>query len=289
MEQNNKIVLFQDKQIRRVWHNEKWYFSVVDIVGILSGSSQPNRYWADIKKRSLKESNQPFAFCEQLKMKAGDGKERLTDVTDTEGVLRIIMSIPSPNAEPFRLWLAQVGREHLEEIENPELGFERMTEIYKAKGYTDEWIKNRMQSIETRKRLTDEWKGRGVKEGQEYSILTATIAKGTFGMTPSEHGKMKGLERENLRDHMSPLELIFTALSEEATRIYAEKDNANGFNENHEAAQKGGETTGETRKLFEKRTGQKVVSSDNFLKQIEEYQKKGELPEEDAINTDGKL
>jgi DNA-damage-inducible protein D len=280
MEQNNKIVLFQDKQIRRVWHNEKWYFSVVDVVGILSESSQPNRYWADIKKRSLKENNQPFAFCEQLKMKAGDGKERLTDVADTEGILRVIMSVPSPNAEPFRLWLAQVGREHLEEIENPELGFERMTEIYKAKGYSDEWIKNRVQSIETRKRLTDEWKGRGVKEGQEYSILTATIAKGTFGLTPSEHGKLKGLERENLRDHMSPLELIFTALSEEATRIYAEKDNAKGFNENYEAAQKGGETTGETRELFEKRTGQKVVSSDNFLKQIEESQKKKELPED---------
>ena len=279
MEQNNKIVLFQNKQIRRVWHNEKWYFSVVDIVGILSESSQPNRYWADMKKRSLKESNQPFAFCEQLKLKAGDGKERLADVADTEGVLRIIMSVPSPNAEPFKMWLAQVGREHLEEIEIPELGFERMAEIYKAKGYTDEWIKNRIQSIETRKRLTDEWKGRGVKEGQEYSILTATIAKGTFGITPSEHSKLKGLERENLRDHMSPLELIFTALSEEATRIYTENENATGFNENHEAAQKGGETTGETRRLFEQRTGRKVVSSDNFLKQIEESQEKGELQE----------
>ena len=278
MKNNSKLVVFQDKKIRRIWHNEQWYFSVVDIVGVLSESSQPNRYWADMKKRSLKENNQPFAFCEQLKMVASDGKERLTDVADTEGILRIVMSIPSPKAEPFRLWLAQVGKERLEEIENPELGFERMTEIYKAKGYTDEWIKNRLQSIETRKRLTEEWKSRGVKEGQEYSILTATIAKGTFGMTPSEHGKLKGLERENLRDHMSPLELIFTALSEEATRIYAEKEDAKGFNENHEAAQKGGETTGETRQLFEKRTGSKVVTSDNFLQQIEASEKQTALP-----------
>jgi DNA-damage-inducible protein D len=271
MEQDNKIVLFQEKQIRRIWHNEQWYFSVVDVIEALTDSTQPNRYWADIKKRSKKENEQPFAFCEQLKMPAADGRNRLTEVANTEGVFRIIMAIPSPKAEPFRLWLAQVGRGYLEEIDNPEIGFERLREIYKAKGYSEEWIERRMQSIETRKQLTDEWKKRDVKEGQEYAILTATIAKGTFGLTPTEHKEYKGLEKptQNLRDHMTPLELIFTALSEETTRMIAEKDDAKGFNENFDAALEGGNMAGKYRKQLEERTGSKVVSKENYLNQID--------------------
>jgi DNA-damage-inducible protein D len=281
MEQNNKIVLFQDKQIRRIWHNEQWYLSIVDVIEILTDSPSPKTYWAKLKKKLSQESGiQEFRIWEQLKMQAADGKNYKTDAANTEGLFRIIMSVSSPKAEPFKQWLAQVGKERIEEVENPEIGFERLTEIYKAQGRTDEWIKNRLQTIETRKRLTDEWKQRGVVEGQEYSILTATIAKGTFGLTPSEHGKLKGLERQNLRDHMSPLELIFTALSEEATRIHAEDDDAQGFNENHDAARKGGETTGAARQLFEQRTGRKVVSSDNFLP-LKKGGGEGELPKAD--------
>lgn len=283
MEQHNKIVVFQEKSLRRQWVDGAWWFSIIDVIEILTENKRPSKYWSDLKRKIEKERESEFSEkIGKLKFKGADGKMYPTDCATTQTILRIIMSISSPKAEPFKLWLAEVGEERIEEIENPELGFERIAEIYKAKGYTDEWIKNRLQSIETRKRLTEEWKGRGVKEGQEYSILTATIAKGTFGLTPSEHGKLKGLERENLRDHMSPLELIFTALSEEATRIYAEKENAIGFNENHEAARKGGETTGETRHLFEQRTGSKVVTSDNYLKQIEESQKKAVLPNDNS-------
>ena len=284
MEQSNKIILFQEKQIRRAWHNEKWYFSVVDVIGVLSESSQPNRYWADMKKRSVKESNQPFAFCEQLKMTAGDGKERLTEVADTEGILRIIMSIPSPKAEPFRLWLSQVGRERMDEIENPELGIERIRELYKAKGYTNEWIETRLKSIDIRKQLTEEWKERGVKEGQEYSILTAEIAKATFGITPNEHKKLKNLDKENLRDHMTNLELIFNMLGEEATRRVAVKEDAKGFEENQDAAQRGGAMAGDARLSFEKRENMTVVSSENFINQIKEAEKNNAtLPDNKSI------
>lgn len=282
MEQDNRVVLFQEKQIRRVWHKERWFFSVVDIIGILSESSQPNRYWADMKKRAIKESHQPFAFCEQLKMRANDGKERLTDVADTEGVLRIVMSIPSPKAEPFRLWLAQVGKERIEEVENPELGIERIKQIYKAKGYPDEWIERRLQTIEIRKQLTEEWKNRGVKEGQEYSILTAEIARATFGLSPSEHKDFKGLAQQpnaNLRDHMTTLELIFTALGEEMTRALTVEADAKGFMESAEAAQKGGRAAGKARIAAEKETGVKVVSPENFLNTINQPSAEANLNE----------
>ena len=263
--ENNNLIPFEGKEIRKTWHNEQWYFSIVDIIEILTDSSQPNRYWADIKKRSSKESNQPFAFCEQLKLSASDGRKRLTDCANTEGVLRIIMSVPSPKAEPLKLWMAQTAVERIEETENPELLTERQAELYRAKGYSEEWIKRRVQTIETRKALTDEWKQRGVNDNQDYSILTATIAKGTFGLTPSAHSKIKGLERQNLRDHMTPLELIFTALGEELTNQYAVKQDAQGFNENHEAAEKGGKTAGSARERVEAETGDKVVSKANFL------------------------
>ena len=190
------------------------------------------------------------------------------------------MSVPSPKAEPLKLWLAQVGRERIEETENPELGMERIRELYRAKGYADEWIERRMQSIETRKQLTEEWKNRGVKEGQEYAILTAEIAKATFGLTPSEHGKLKGLEKQNLRDHMTPLELIFTALGEEVTRSIAVAEDAKGFEENRDAALQGGKLAGDARERVERDQRVKVVSSQNYLNQIEQAEKSNLLPEE---------
>ena len=264
--ENSNLIPFEGKEIRKVWHDEQWYFAVIDVIEVLADTDNPRQYWTKIKNK-ISEENQLQPIWLQLKMKAPDGKNRLTDAANTEGILRIVMSVPSPKAEPLKIWLAQVGTERIQETESPELGFERMTEIYRAKGYTDEWIKERLQSIETRKRLTEEWKNRGVKQGVEYSILTATIAKGTFGLNPSEHKKLKGLEKPNqeLRDHMTPLELIFTALSEEITRSLAVKDDAQGFNENHEVAQIGGNEAGKARRNLEKNTGLKVVSKDNFL------------------------
>jgi DNA-damage-inducible protein D len=258
---DNQLEIFENKPIRRMEHNGEMYFSIVDIIEILTDSPNPSRYWTNLKSRE----KELYPNWVKLKFMAPDGRMRPTECANTEGVFRIIMSVPSPKAEPLRLWLAQMGKQALDETENPELGFERMTELYKAKGRTDEWIKNRLQSIETRKLLTDEWKQRGVKEGQEYSILTATIAKGTFGITPSEHSKVKGLERQNLREHMTPMELILTAFSEEATRQVTVRDDAQGFSENYEAAHLGGRIGGDALKNFESKTGLKVVSSENFL------------------------
>jgi DNA-damage-inducible protein D len=267
MEQNSKLVLFQEKQIRREWHEGEWWLSVVDVIEVLIESKDPSDYWTTMKRR---EKQLP-TICRKFKFVAADGKLRPTDCANTEGVLRIIMSVPSPKAEPFKLWLAQVGKERIEEIENPELAIERVREIYKAKGYPDEWIERRLQTIEIRKQLTDEWKGRGVKEGQEYAILTAEIAKATFGLTPLEHKEYKGLVKptENLRDHMSTLELIFTALGEEITRHLAVEEDAQGYVENHDVAQRGGRAAGKARVAAEKDTGVKVLSSKNFLNQIE--------------------
>jgi DNA-damage-inducible protein D len=258
---DNQLEIFESKPIRRVEHNGEMYFSIIDIIEILTDSPNPSRYWTNLKSRE----KVLYPNWVKLKLFGLDGKARPSDCANTEGVLRIIMAVPSPKAEPLKLWLAQTGKQALDETENPELGFERMAELYKAKGRSEEWIKNRLQSIETRKLLTDEWKQRGVKEGQEYSILTATIAKGTFGVTPSEHSKIKGLERQNLREHMTPMELILTAFSEEATRQVTMRDDAQGFNENYDAAQLGGKIGGDALRNFENKTGLKVVSSDNFL------------------------
>jgi DNA-damage-inducible protein D len=259
MEHN--LAIFEEKKIRHLVHESEMYFSVVDIIQVLTDSVSPRDYWTTMKRR---EPQMP-TLCRQFKLKAEDGKQRLTDCANTEGVFRIMMSVPSPKAEPFKLWLAQVGKQHIDETENPEILTERQAEIYKAKGYPDEWITRRLQSIEVRKSLTDEWAKRDIKEGAEYSILTAEIAKFTFGITPSEHSKIKGLERENLRDHMTPIELIFTMLGEESTRLIASKNDAQGFSENHEAAQEGGAIAGGARQKLEQKTGEKVVSSDNFL------------------------
>ena len=281
MDEKNQLIPFEGAEIRKIWHNDQWYFSIIDVIQILTETDRPRKYWSDLKAKLTAEGyDQLSEKIGQLKMKATDGKNRLTDVANTEGVLRIVMSVPSPKAEPLKLWLAQVGKERIEETQNPELTSERMAEIYKAKGYSDEWITNRMQSIEARKRLTDEWKARGVKEGQEYSILTATIAKGTFDMTPSEHAKFKNLEKENLRDHMTPLELILTAFGEEVTRQFAIKEDAQNFNENHEVAQKGGHEAGKARLRLEKQ-GLNVVSSDNFLSLSKTTEKTIEQPTND--------
>ena len=271
------LIPFEGKPIRKVWHKDEWYFAVVDVIEVLTGSLQPSRYWSDLKKRSEKEENQSFDFCEKLKFQATDGKNYKQDTANAKGVLRIIMSVTSPKVEPLKLWLAEVGAERMEEAENPELLTERQAELYRAKGYPDEWIMNRVESIKARKRLTEEWKNRGVKDNREYSVLTAVIAQGTFGLTPSEHGKFKGLEKQNLRDHMTPIELIFSALGEEATRLLTIKDDAQGYTENHDIAVRGGRIAGEHVKGFEERMGLTVVSSDNFLG-LRDGDKLNELP-----------
>lgn len=261
MEKDTALTPFEGKEIRKVWHDEQWYISVVDVIEVLTDSPKPRVYWGVIKNREP----QLFTICKQLKLTATDGRQRLTDCSNTEGVLRIIMSVTSPKAEPMKLWLAQMGKQAIDATENPEILTERQAELYRAKGYTEEWIARRMQTIDTRNQLTTEWKNRGVKEGQEYSILTATIAKETFGLTPSEHAQFKGLERQNLRDHMTPMELILTALGEEITRDNAVASDAQGFNENRESAEKGGRLAGKARKMIEEEQGKMVVSAKNFL------------------------
>jgi prophage antirepressor-like protein len=261
MEEQNMLQPLSGTSIRKVWHNEQWYFSIVDIIEVLADTDAPSQYWAKVKKRDT----ELLPIWLKLKLLAPDGKMRPTDCANTEGVLRIVMSVPSPKAEPLKLWLAQVGKERIEETENPELLTARQAELYRAKGYPEDWIAQRVQTIETRKELTDEWKKRGVKEGQEYSILTAEIAKATFGVTPSEHKTLKALERQNLRDHMTRLELIFTALGEELSRDQSVRLDAQGFEENREAAVKGGNIAAVARQNVERLRGEQVVSSSNFL------------------------
>jgi DNA-damage-inducible protein D len=264
--ENLDLIPFQEERIRRIIHEGEWYFSIVDVIELLTDSPIPRNYWTKVKK-SLAEESQTHPFWMQLKLTASDGRSRLTDCADTEGVLRIVMSVPSPKAEPLKLWLAEQGKRTLDETADPELLTQRQIDLYKAKGYTDEWIKERLKSIETRNKLTEEWQQRGVKEGKEYSILTAIIAKGTFGVTPTEHREVKNLTKssQNLRDNMTDLELIFTALGEAATRQLAIEDDAQGFDENKDKAVKGGKGAGIARENFEKATGLKVVSANNFL------------------------
>ncbi len=261
----NKIVVFQEKNVRRIYHNSEWYFSITDVIQILTDASIPRRYWSDLKRKLEKEGfNELYEKIVQLKLPANDGKDRATDCANTATLFRLIQSIPSPKAEPFKQWLSQVGYERIQEIEDPEIGIHRIRETYKAKGYSDEWIETRLKSIDIRRQLTDEWKARGVQDNTEYSILTAEISKATFGLTPSEYKKHKGIEREPLRDHMTNLELIFTMLGEEATRQIAVDRDAKGFPDNHDAAQLGGKSAGSARKNFEKTSGKTVVSKQNF-------------------------
>jgi len=260
--------LFESKKIRTYWdeEQEKWYFSVVDVIAILTGTDRPRKYWNDLKTKLKAEGSELSENIGQLKMPAADGKKYITDVADTEQLLRLIQSVPSPKAEPFKQWLAKVGYERMKEIENPELAQARIRETYKAKGYSDEWIEKRIRGIAVRDELTNEWKNRGVKKGLEYSILTAEISKAAFGIIPSDYKKLKGLTKtsENLRDHMTDLELIFTMLGEASTTEIARNKNAKGFIKNKKAAKQGGSVAGKARIDLEKKSGKKVVSKENF-------------------------
>ena len=264
----SNIKLFEEKKIRSVWNEEqqKWYFSIIDVIAVLTNSPRSRKYWNALKTKLQQEGSELSQKLGQLKLPAEDGKMRMTDVADTEQLLRLIQSIPSPNAEPFKQWLAQVGAERIAEIEDPELAQARIRATYKAKGYSDAWIEKRIRGIQVRDELTNEWKHRGVKEGKEYSILTAEISKATFGIMPSEYKNLKGLTKpsENLRDHMTDLELIFTMLGEASTTEIAKNKNAQGFVENQKAAKAGGNVAGNARKELEKKSGTKIVSKQNF-------------------------
>jgi len=270
----NKIIVFENKKIRHIWHKEDWWFSVVDVVGVLDASGRPRKYWADLKKKLVGEGSELSEFIGQLKMESSDGKEYLTDCANKEGLFRIIQSIPSKKAEPFKLWLAKVGSERIDEIENPELAQKRMKELYKSKGYSSDWIEKRVRGIAVRDELTDEWSKRGIKTKKEYSILTAEISKATFGLTPNEYKNFKGLKRENLRDHMDDLELIFNMLGEASTTKIARSKNPLGFNENKNVAKEGGAVAGVARKELERKSGEQIVTSENYLKEPESIKKK---------------
>jgi hypothetical protein len=277
---------FETHQIRSYYDEEKelWYFAVIDVVEVLTDSANPRRYWSDLKRRLTAEgADQLYENIVQLKLKAPDNKLRETDCADVETMLRIIQSIPSPKAEPVKQWLAKVGRQRIDEIERPELAVERMRETYRAKGYDEDWIETRIQTIVTRNRLTDEWLQRNVQPGKEFAILTAVISKGTFGITPSEHKRIKGLKREDLRDHMSPLELIFTMLGEATTTDIVNKEDARGFNQNKRAAERGGQAAGRARKEIEAETGRPVVSKESYLLEAKKKQLKApdDKPDDD--------
>ncbi len=269
MPQNDKIQLFEDKRIRTAWDEEKeeWYFSVVDVVAVLTDqpdARHASTYWAVLKKRLNNEgAGQLLTNCKQLKMTASDGRKRLTDVADTEQLLRIIQSIPSPKAEPFKLWLAQVGRERIEETIDPELTIERALETYLKKGYTREWINQRLQAIQVRKELTDEWDARGVQKGVEYAILTDEISRAWSGMSTRQYKNFKGLKKENLRDNMTTLELVLNMLAEATTTEISKQKTPKTFSENLAVAREGGEAAGIARKAVEERTGVPVITSKN--------------------------
>ena len=264
-DKKNDVILFQNKNIRRVWHEEEWLYSVIDVVAILTDSKDPKDYWYKIKKREEENRVELSTNCRQLKLMAPDGKMRLTDCANTQGMLRIIQSIPSKKAEPFKLWLAQVGKDRIDEIQNPEIAMERMKALYEQKGYPKEWIEKRTRGIAVRQELTDEWKERGAKEGLEYAILTDEINKATFGVKTKEHKEIKDLSpRDNLRDHMVDLELILTMLGEAtATEIHKERD-SQGFSELATDAKKAGDIAGNARKQIEETTGKPVVSNENY-------------------------
>ena len=263
---DSKIVVFQDKQIRRVWVDDAWYFSIVDIVGVLTGSPEPRKYWNKVKTREFTDL-QLSPIWRQLKLPAADGKQYRTDCATTQAMFRIIQSIPSPKAEPFKQWLAQVGYERVQEIENPELAQERMKAIYEAKGYPKDWIDKRLRGIAIRQNLTDEWKERGIREERDFAILTAEIARATFGVTPSEHRAIKRLTKkgQNLRDHMTDLELIFTMLGERVTTEISQQEKPDTFAESKQVARRGGNVAGVARRETERELGHSVVSGQNFL------------------------
>lgn len=265
---SDDVKIFEGSQIRSVWDNEReeWFFSVVDVIGSLTESNNPRDYWYRVKKRmSEEERSELSTFCRQLKLKSTDGKSYKTDVADMQGIFRIIQSVPSPKAEPFKMWLAEVGKERIDEIIDPELTIDRALESYASKGYSREWINQRLQAIQVRKELTDTWQDHGVKGGNEYAILTNEISKAWSGMTTREYKDFKGLKKENLRDNMSTTELILNMLAETATKDIAEAKNPQGLEENKQVAQDGGSIAGDARKSIEARTGKPVITSKNAI------------------------
>ncbi|HEY3372211.1 MAG TPA: BRO family protein [Prolixibacteraceae bacterium] len=262
MKKDTAVKLFNEKHIRTEWDDEqeKWYFSIVDVVTVLTESANPQVYWRVLKNRLLAEGNETVTNCNALKMQAADGKMRLTDVADTEQLFRLIQSIPSPKAEPFKLWLARVGRERIDEIEDPEIGIDRLMETYFRKGYTKEWINQRLKSIEIRKELTDEWETRGVQKGQEFAVLTDELTKAWSGFTTKQYKAFKDLKKENLRDHMTNLELVLNMLAEASTTEISKDKKPKTFNENKRVAQKGGNVAKAARLQLENTTGKKVVT-----------------------------
>ena len=263
----NKIKVFENKQVRTVWNaeEEEWYFSVVDVVSVLTDSANPRKYWSVLKTRLKAEGSEVTTNCSQLKMLAPDGKMRMRDAMKTRDILRLVQSIPSPKAEPFKMWLAQAGSERLDEIADPEKAILRGADFYRAKGYTEGWINQRLQTIEMRKKLTDEWKERGVKEGVEYAILTDEMTKAWSGMSVKEYKELKGLKKENLRDNMTDIELVLNMLAEVTTTTLSKKERPETFDENRTVARRGGKFAGETRERFEKEIGGKVISPLNPL------------------------
>jgi hypothetical protein len=265
MTKESAIQLFEQKQVRSIWDSEqeKWYFSIVDVIGILSESIDQQAYWRKLKQRLKEEGNETVTNCHALKMLAADDKMRLTDVADTEQLFRLIQSIPSPKAEPFKMWLAQVGRERMDEIEDPEIGIDRLMETYLRKGYSKDWINHRLKSIEIRKDLTDEWEDRGVKKGQEFAILTDEITKAWSGLTTKQYKSHKDLKKENLRDHMTNLELVLNMLAEASTTEISKDKKPKTFNQNKNVAKKGGDVAKAARLQLEKTTGKRVVTKQN--------------------------
>lgn len=266
-ELDNEIKLFEGRQIRSAWDNEKeeWYFSIIDIVGVLTDSKDPGAYWRKLKQRLQEEGNEVVTICHTLKMQAADGKMRKTDVADMQGIFRIIQSVPSPKAEPFKMWLAEVGKERIDEIIDPELTIDRALNTYLKKGYSREWINQRLQAIQVRKELTDTWQDHGVKAGKEYAILTNEISKAWSGMTTREYKNLKGLKKESLRDNMSTLEIVLNMLAEATTTELTKTKNPQCLDENKKVAKDGGSIAGNARKEIEKETGQPVITSKNAI------------------------
>lgn len=264
---NNEIKIFEGNQIRSVWDNDKeeWYFSVVDVVGTLTDSKDPGAYWRKLKQRLKEEGSEVVTFCHGLKLKAADGKMRESDVADMQGIFRIIQSVPSPKAEPFKMWLAEVGKERLDEIIDPELTIDRALETYLRKGYSREWINQRLQAIQVRKELTDAWQDHGIKEGMEYAILTNEISKAWSGMTTREYKDYKGLKKQNLRDNMSTTELILNMLAETATKDIANASNPQGLEENKKVAKRGGNVAKVAKETLEQETGKPVITTKNAI------------------------
>lgn len=264
---DNEIKLFEGNQIRSIWDNEReeWYFSIVDIIGVLTESENPRKYWSVLKTRLKKEGNELATICSQLKLKATDGKMRSTDVADMQGVFRIIQSIPSPKAEPFKMWLSEVGKERIDEIIDPELTIDRALSTYLQKGYTREWINQRLQAIQVRRELTDTWQDHGVEEGKEYAILTNEITKAWSGMTTRQYKDYKGLKKQNLRDNMTTTEIILNMLAEAATKDIANATHPQGLEENKKVAKDGGSIAGNARREIEERIGKPVITSKNAI------------------------